>query len=125
MYQIQLSDGRAVRRPADQLRSRVADGESRSPADNDIGDSFVPIELDGGIGEDQETETQLVGPENQETQSTEPATPTTTDTALRAPVITPAQELNSERQESESPPTLRRSTRNKHPLVRFDIDLFL
>jgi hypothetical protein len=49
---------------ADQLRSRVADGESRSPADNDIGDSFVPIELDGGIGEDQETETQLVVPRN-------------------------------------------------------------
>ena len=60
MYQIQLSDGRAVRHHADQLRSCVADGESRFPADNDIGDSFVPIELDGGIGEDQETETQLV-----------------------------------------------------------------
>ena len=85
----------SVRRHADQLRFRVDDGESRAPAYNDIGDSSVPIELDGGIGEDQETETQLVVPENQETQSTEPVTPTTTDTALPAPVVTPAQELNN------------------------------
>ena len=123
MYQIQLSDGRRVRRHADQLRSCVADGESCSHAYNDIGDSFVPIELSGGIGKDQETETQLVVPQNQETQSTESTTPTTTGTALPAPVIAPAQELNnSKRQESveESRPTLRRCTRNKHPPVRFE-----
>jgi hypothetical protein len=123
LYQIQLSDGRTVRRHADQLRSRVADIESHSPADDDTGDSFVPIELDGGIGEDQETETQQAVPENQETQSTEAATPITTDTALPAPVITPAQEPNSnERQESveESHSTPRRSTRNKHTPVRFE-----
>ena len=54
MYQIQLSDGRTVRRHADQLRSRVDDGESHSPT-NDMEDSYVPIEQDGGIGENRET----------------------------------------------------------------------
>ena len=56
MYQIQLSDGRMVRRHADQLRSRVAGSEHYSPSD-DVGGLGVPIEQDVGIGETQETET--------------------------------------------------------------------
>ena len=68
MYQIQLTDGRMVRRHADHLRSRVAGSEHYSPSD-DGGGSGVPIEQDVGIGENQETGTQPVEPENQGTQS--------------------------------------------------------
>ena len=127
MYQIQLSDGRTVRRHAGQLHSRVDDGESHSPT-NDMEDSYVPIEQDGGIGENRETQTQPVESENQETQSAEPESPNTTDSALPTSGETPAQEesSDSEQQETietggtqtgESPPTVRRSTQNKHPLV--------
>ena len=100
MYQIQLSDGRTVRRHADQLHSRVDDGESHSPT-SDMEDSYVPIEQDGGIGENRETLTQPVESENQETQSAEPESPNTTNSALPTSGETPAQEepvtLNNKR----------------------------
>ena len=103
------------------------DRESHSPT-NDMEDSYVPIEQDGGIGENRETLTQPVESENQETQSAEPESPNTTDSALPTSGETPAQS-DSEQQETietggtqtgESPPTMRRSTRNKHPPVTFE-----
>ena len=80
MYQIQLPDGRRVRRHADQLRSRVADSEYYSPSD-DVGGSGVLIKQEVGIGENQGTETQPVEPENPGTQSAGPESPATADTA--------------------------------------------
>ena len=131
MYQIQLSDGRMVRRHADQLRSRVAGSEHYSPSD-DGGGSGVPIEQDVEIGETQETETQPVEPEDHGTQSTEPESPPTANTASGE---TPVQEElgNPERHETvetggtqpeQGTPMLRRSTRNKQPPVRFEEQSF-